>query len=129
MIRLMLCLGVARHYLWPHFPIPLQGMASKGIGALVILCLLFIVWRQSARSKLMLAVLLWWAWEEAQTALCAGVYMLGPWTVQPGQGICTAVVGLDLGAAGLLCVAVLAYLSTLTVTNSKPNVQNERNGI
>lgn len=104
----LLAVGVARHYLWPHFPAELQGMASKGMGAMATLLLLALVYRAN-RSKPLALVLCWWAWEEAQTALCSLAYLAQPWTVEAGQGICSARVGFDLGAAGLLAIAAIAY--------------------
>lgn len=108
-MKWLLLIGAARHYLWPHFPIPMQGMASKGLGAMAILVLLAVVWFKSGRSKSLTAILLWWAWEETQVAMCSVAYMHSPWAVEPGQAICHALTGLDLGAFGILCVAVLAY--------------------
>ena len=108
-MRWLLLIGAARHYLWPHFPVAMQGMASKGLGAMAILVLLAVVWFKSDRSKSLTAILLWWAWEETQVAMCSVAYMHSPWTVEPGQAICHALTGLDLGAFGILCVAVLAY--------------------
>ena len=110
-MKWLLLIGAARHYLWPHFPPELQGMASKGLGAVAILVLLAVVWFKSDRSKAMGLILLWWAWEETQVAMCSVAYMLSPWAVEPGQGICHALTGLDLGALGVLFVAVLAYRS------------------
>ena len=86
-------------------------MASKGLGAVAILVLLAVVWFKSDRSKALGLILLWWAWEETQVAMCSVAYMLSPWAVEPGQGICHALTGLDLGALGVLFVAVLAYRS------------------
>ena len=110
-MKWLLLIGAARHYLWPHFPPELQGMASKGLGAVAILVLLAVVWFKSDRSKAMGLILLWWAWEETQVAMCSVAYMFSPWAVEPGQGICHALTGLDLGAFGVLFVAVLAYRS------------------
>lgn len=108
LVASLLAVGAARHYLWPHFPAELQGMASKGMGAVATLLLLALVYRAN-RSKPLAMVLCWWAWEEAQTALCSLAYLAQPWTVESGQGICSARVGFDLGAAGLVCVAYLAW--------------------
>lgn len=110
----LLLVGASRHYLWPHFPAELQGMASKGFGAAAVLCLLAVVWRQGP-SRSLGWVLAWWAWEELQVVLCSLAYMHTPWSVEPGQGICSARIGFELGAAGILAVAALAHrLSTLT---------------
>jgi hypothetical protein len=114
----LLLVGASRHYLWPHFPDELQGMASKGLGAAAILALLGIVY---VSHKHAWPVLLWWAWEECQVLLCSVAYMVEPWHVEVGDGICSARFGFDIGAAGILFVAYLAHrvnLSTLTGSNS-----------
>lgn len=110
----LLAVAAARHYLWQHFPIEAQGMASKGLGAAALLVLLAVVWHGN-RSRPLALVLCWWAWEETQVLLCSFAYMHTPWTVEPGRGICSAAVGFDIGAAGILAVAVIAHkLSVLT---------------
>lgn len=121
-MKWLLLVGAARHYLWPHFPVAMQGMASKGLGAMAILILLAVVWWQSDRSRLLTAILLWWAWEETQVAMCSIAYMHAPWPVEPGQAICHALTGLDVGAFGVLFVAILSYRSIGVrhyTTNSK----------
>jgi predicted membrane metal-binding protein len=105
-----LAVAATRHYLWPHFPAEMQGMVSKGCGAAAILFLLGVcAWRS---SRLLLLVIAYWAWEELQVVLCSGLYLVEPWEVQPGQGICSAKIGLDLGALGILIVAGLLYYIT-----------------
>lgn len=124
----LMLVATGRHYLWPLFPLELQGMASKGLGACAILALLACIWHLKP-SKPLAWVLAWWAWEELQVALCALAYMAEPWAVQPGQGICSDLVGLDIGAAGILALAVVAHnmsLSDLTGSSNQGNGQNER---
>ena len=104
----LLAVAAARHYLWVHVPIEAQGMASKGLGAAAVLVLLAVVWHGN-RSRPLALVLCWWAWEETQVLLCSFAYMQMPWTVEPGQAICSARVGFDIGAAGILAVAVIAH--------------------
>jgi hypothetical protein len=115
----LLLVGACRHYLWQHFPDELQGMASKGLGAAAVLCLLAVVWRM-APSKPLGLVLMWWAWEECQVLLCSIAYMVEPWHVEVGEGICSARIGFDIGAAGILFVAYLAHRVNLSdLTGSK----------
>jgi hypothetical protein len=115
----LLLVGACRHYLWPHFPAELQGMASKGLGAAAVLYLLAVVWRL-APSRPLAWVLLWWAWEELQVLICSAAYMVEPWHVEVGEGICSARFGFDIGAAGIMFVALLAYrLTLLDLTGSK----------
>lgn len=110
----LLAVAACRHYAWQHFPIEAQGMASKGLGAAAVLVLLAVVWHGN-KSRPLALVLCWWAWEEAQVLLCSFAYMQTPWVVEPGQAICSARVGFDIGAAGILAVAVIAHkLSVLT---------------
>jgi hypothetical protein len=123
---LLLLTAAARHYLWQHFPPELQGMASKGLGSAQVLVLLACVW-QFRQSRPLGLVLLFWAWEELQTVLCSLAYMVQPWEVPAGVGICSARIGFDLGAAGILAVAYIAHtLSKLTVSTNGGNRQNER---
>ena len=104
----LLLIAALRHYGWALLPAELQGMASKGLGAAAALVLLSVVWRLRP-SKILLPVLLWWAWEELQTLICAAAWIIDPWTVPPGVGICSARIGFDLGATGILAVAIIAY--------------------
>ena len=110
----LLAVAAARHYLWQHFAIEAQGMASKGLGAAAVLVLLAVVWHGN-KSRPLALVLCWWAWEEMQVLLCSFAYMQAAWVVEPGQGICSAAVGFDIGAAGILAVAAIAHnLTSLT---------------
>ena len=104
----LLLIAALRHYGWPALPAELQGMASKGLGAAATLVLLSVVWRMH-QSKPLALVLLWWAWEELQTLICAAAWIIEPWTVPPGVGICSARIGFDIGALGILAVAAIAY--------------------
>jgi len=105
----------AREYLWPWLPAHLQGMASKGLGAALVLVLLSVVYRlasalpaDSAGYRALLWVLAFGAWHALQTMLCSGAYMIQPWPVREGVGICAERIDFDLGALGLLAVAYLA---------------------
>jgi len=99
---------VLREVGWAWFPPELQGMASKGLGGLLVLVLLAVVWLQSARSGWLDAAIAYGAWSALQTLLCSFAYMVEPWTVPPGVGICSARLDLDLGALGLLVAALFA---------------------
>ncbi len=125
----LLLILAAREHLWPWLPAELQGMASKGLGAALVLVLLSVVYRHAPRSGALSAVLLVAAWHSLQTLICSAAYMLEPWDVLPGQGICSARIGFDLGAVGLLAVAYLACRLIPVKsdsTNKQDNVQNER---
>lgn len=99
----------AREHLWIIAPPELQGMASKGLGAALVLVLLSMVYRLAPRSKSLLAVLALAAWYSLQTLICSAAYMIEPWPTEPGVGICSSRIGFDLGALGLLAVAFVAY--------------------
>ena len=98
----LLLIGTARHYGYYQFPDEVAGMASKGLGAFTILCLLAMVYQREAWP-----VFLWWAWEELQVVICSVLYIREPWPVMPGRDICSALVGLELSAVGVLLVAAL----------------------
>lgn len=105
---LILFAGVARHYGWALLPVDLRGIASKALGALLALVLIGVIWRLRPSPSL-LPVALWLAYEEAQTALCSVAYAIQPWEVAAGHSICSAWAGFDLGAAGLVVIAFLAW--------------------
>lgn len=85
--------------------------------------LLSAAYRVATHKRAPLAgVLLWWAWEELQVVLCSVWFIFSPWPVEPGQAMCSAKAGFDIGALGILIVAVLAFRLTLpnwVVTDSK----------
>lgn len=99
---------VLREVAWTWAPVELHGMASKGLGAFLVLVLLVVVWLQSSRSGWLMAAIGYGAWSALQTLLCSFAYMVEPWTVPPGMGICSARVDFDLGALGLLIAAWFA---------------------
>ncbi len=107
----LLLLGAARHYGWELFPQELKGMASKGLGGITVLVLLWAFWWQ-CKESLLLPLFAWWSFEELQVIVCSGWYMLDPWPVLDGQAICSAKAGVDLGAFGILAVSLLVVLST-----------------
>jgi hypothetical protein len=98
----------AREHLWPWLPAELQGMASKGLGAALVLVLLSVVYRHAPRSRVLVAVLGVAVWCSLQTLICSAAYMVEPWSVAPGQGICSARIEFDLGAVGVMLLAWLA---------------------
>lgn len=121
----LLAVGALRHYGWAHVPDQLAGIASKGLGGFAILVLLLTVWLQSSRSRALGAVLLWWAYEETQVVVCSAMYSFSPWPVEPGQAICSARAGIELGAFGIMIVAgVCWYLVRLySVDHSSEQVR------
>jgi hypothetical protein len=123
----MLLIGALRHYGWALFEGSTRALVSKASGAAAICCLLLVVWHLQ-RSRPLGAVLLWWAWEECQVALCSTWFIFDPWPVAPGQAMCSARAGFDLGALGIFVVALLAYrlaLSDLRVPKKISESEND----
>lgn len=104
---LLLAIGAARHYGWSLVPPESAGLASKGLGGAASLALLACI--LALRPSVPLAaVVAWYAWEDAQIVLCTVLYAVQPWPVGPGQPMCSARWGIDLGAVGIVMVAALA---------------------
>ena len=94
----------------------LQGMASKGLGGLLVLGALAAVWH--------LAGLLGWPrrwlawpigygmWSALQTVLCSVAWLIEPWQAVEGRGICEARTDLDLAALALLIAAAWAVFAS-----------------
>ena len=114
MEAIALLIGTIRHFAWRFVPYGDMGMVSKGLAALSILWLLVIVRRQF-KTKMMALVLLWWAWEETQVAVCSFWYVYAPWPVPQGMPICSAKAGIDLGALSLFVLSVIlcAYITLM----------------
>ncbi len=104
-VAVVLLLAMAgRHYLYDAWPPELLGLASKALGALALLTLVWLVYSLAPRSSALTAVALWWSVEEVQVALCSFAYMRWPWPVAVGQSICSARLDFDLGAIGIVVV-------------------------
>ena len=108
---------------WSWFPAEHQGMASKALGSLLVLFLAGVVWHLAKRSKWLLAALAYGIWSALQTVICSIAYMVQPWAVSPGQGICSARIDFDLGALGLMAAAFFAVraagVTSYSITNEK----------
>lgn len=106
-VVLLLVMG-ARHYLYDAWPPELRGLASKALGALALLSMVWLVVSLAPRSTPVTLVALWWSIEEVQVALCSFAYMVRPWPVPVGHSICSARLDLDLGAVGIVVIFWLA---------------------
>lgn len=106
-VVLLLVMG-ARHYLYDAWPPELRGLASKALGALALLSMVWLVVSLVPRSTPVTLVALWWSIEEVQVALCSFAYMVRPWPVHVGHSICSARLDLDLGAVGIVVIFWLA---------------------
>lgn len=99
----------ARHYGWTWAPAAMRGEVSKALGSAAALGLLWLISRGlKPGDDLARWAIVLYAWHEASVALCATWFIFGPWPILPGQAMCSARIGFDLGALGLLLVALLA---------------------
>ena len=103
----LLLISMVRHYGWDWFDDGDKGMASKGLGGVALLASAWLVYAL-APHRIVLAVAIFWSWQEWQVVMCSFSYIYSPWPVAPGQAICSAVTGFDLGAASLIATAFLA---------------------
>jgi hypothetical protein len=84
------------------------ALFSKGLGGVALLATIPFAWK-AYPSRLMALVLAWWAFEALQITLCSFAYCIKPWEVLPGQSICSARLGMDLGALGIMFVALILW--------------------
>lgn len=115
----LLLVAVSRHYGWVPVPAEFRGVASKALGAAAALFLLSCVvlaWR----DRLVTAAAAYYAFEESQGLGCSVWYMVAPFPVAPGQSLCSALVGFDLGAVGIALLGfTLWYILTPHSRGSK----------
>jgi hypothetical protein len=96
------------HYGWALVPAQHQADAWNALGAFARLSLVCAVaWR--IRSRLVLFVAAWWAFEELLVIGCSLAFIASPWVVEPGQAQCSALLQFDLGRVGLLIAACLLW--------------------
>lgn len=105
----VLLLGALRHYGWDLFPYGMKALAAKGLSGVATLGLLALV-VYAWRSRMVLLVATWLAWEELQVVLCSFWFMFDPWPIKPEEPMCSARAGFDIGAIGIMFVALLAYM-------------------
>lgn len=117
----LLAVLALREHAWAWFPAELQGMASKGSGALLALFLLGVVLKLAPRSGWLLAAIAYGTWSALQTLICSIAYMVQPWDVPPGVGICSARIDLDLGALGIMFAAWFAVRASSVKVSSISN--------
>ena len=104
----LLLIGASRHYGWMLVDPEFRGIVSKALGALAAMCLIAIIAYHVA-GKWVLLVSAAYGFEELQTFACSVMYWFEPWPVEAGQSICSARLGLDIGAVGIFVVGLLAY--------------------
>ena len=105
----LLVIMALRHYGWRWVPVEHAGLASKALGSVAALVLLWLLsgYRRPGDEIARWALILY-AVHEASAVLCATWFIFSPWPILQGQAMCSAKIGFDLGALGLLVVAVLA---------------------
>ena len=106
----LLCIGYVRHYAWALAEPGMRGVASKGLAAAAIVVVLWWLVAHLRRTLPVLLVAAWITLEEAQVAACSAAYLIKPWPIEAGRPMCSALVGIDIGSATLVVVAVLACL-------------------
>jgi hypothetical protein len=122
----LLAVGVVRHYGWLVFAPELRGSASKMLGGLAVLAVIPLLY-SIAPSRPLLLVLAWWTFENAQIAICSAAHIVEPWAVEVGQSICSAKVGFDLGALGIMFAALLlARVYPPVTSNSYDEAKGKR---
>lgn len=105
----LLLIGVARHYGWDLVPLDtLKPVVSKMLGSAAAIALLVVIFHL-ARTRYVLAVVCWYAFEEAQTIVCSAAYIIAPWYVAPGKPLCSSLIEYDIGAVTIVVAALLAY--------------------
>jgi len=60
----------------------------------------------------LLSVLAVGAWYQLQTVLCVSAFIVEPWPIPEGAGMCSARLDFDLGALGLMLLGALAFAAT-----------------
>jgi hypothetical protein len=104
----LLFLGAFRHYGWPLLPPEIQRFAWNASGSIVILALLWSMAWPAARL-----LVIWLTFEELQVIGCSLIRMLRPTDIGSGQAQCSALLGFNLGAVGLMLVAVVLIAQTV----------------
>lgn len=105
----LLAILFARHYGWTWAPLELRGLVSKALGSVAALALLWLIMRGlKPGDDLARWAIILYAWHESSVVLCSTWFIFDPWPIATGQAMCSARVGFDLTALGLLLVAILA---------------------
>jgi hypothetical protein len=115
----MLAVAALRHYGWEIAPPELRGLLSKALGAMAILALVWIIDSLVQHWGVRLVALVW-TWEQLQTVICSAWYAVEPWPVPVGVAMCSAKAGFDLGAVGVMFVAVVLWRLLTNRKNCEP---------
>lgn len=101
----MIVIGIIRGYGWQFASPQLIGWASKGIGGLAMLSMIWIAYAFVHPSRIAAIAASVWSFYEIQVALCSFLYMYDPWPLPQNVPVCSSRVDLDLGAVGLVLIA------------------------
>ncbi len=115
----MLAVALLRHYGWEIAPPELRGLLSKALGAMAIMALVWII-DGLVRHWAVRMVALVWTWEQMQTVICSAWYAVEPWPVPVGQAMCSAKAGFDLGAVGVMFIAIALWMLLRRPATHKP---------
>jgi hypothetical protein len=107
----LLFVGAFRHYGWPLLPNEMQRFAWNASGSILVLALLWALAWPAARL-----VVIWLTFEELQVIACSLIRMLRPVDIGSGQAQCSALIGFNLGAVGLMLMAVALVAQTVRTT-------------
>ena len=114
LVLVMFAIGVVRHFGWEVAPPGVRGVLSKGLGAVQAVALILLA-VHLIQHEAMRMVAAWWLVEESLTAACSFWWMASPWPVAPGQAMCSARAGFDLGSVSIVWVAVILWRLTTRV--------------
>ena len=114
-----------RHYLWAWFPVEQQGDVSKALSALFALFLLGVVWVLADKTAGLFYVMLLGAWEQGATVACSVAHAWYQFPILPGDSICHAWTGFDVGTLGLVFVALVALCLIFIDSKRRYGVENE----
>lgn len=115
----MLAVAAVRHYGWEIAPPELRGLLSKALGAMAIIALVWIIDSLVQHWGVRLVALVW-TFEQTQTVVCSAWYAVDPWHVPVGVAMCSAKAGFDLGALGVMFVALVLWRLLASRKNCEP---------
>ena len=99
----LLAVWFARHYGFLLFEHDMRAVVSKILGGLAVLAILPLLYQPGPVAW----VLAWLAFESSLVVLCPVAWMIWPWVVPEGWSMCSALIGFDVGAIGVVIAAVL----------------------
>jgi hypothetical protein len=98
--------GAAVHMGYAVFPVEHQALAWNALGAAARLALLAL-FLYPIKSVYVGLIAAWLVIEELQVIICNTAFAFSPWFVKPGQEMCSAWIGTDLGKFTALAFALL----------------------